>query len=169
MRVFLRPLPILAVLVLGAGLAAQAQSLVPRVNVTVGVEREVVRVADDGTTVVEREPVDIARPGDVLVYTVRAVNVGDAPARSPRIEDPIPDGTVLVVDSVDADAARATASLDGGRSWVAFPATRSVREADGNERTVPVPPEDYTHLRWTLDGALSPGAARDLSFKVRVR
>lgn len=169
MRVRLRPVPLLVVAALAAGISAAAQSPAPKVDVTVGVEREVVRVSDDGDRVVDREPVDVARPGDVLVYTVRAVNVGDAPALSPRIEDPIPDGTVLVVESVDSAGATAAASLDGGRSWVGFPAVRTVRKADGGEGIAPAAPEDYTHLRWTIDGALPPGAGRDLSFKVRVR
>ena len=164
----LRPAPFTVVLALTAATVAFAQSPAPRVEVTVDVEREIVRVADDGSSVVERGAVDVARPGDVLVYTVRAVNVGDAAARSPRIEDLIPDGTILVVDSVDTAGAQATASLDGGRSWTAFPAVVPVRGADGAERLTPAPPDSYTHLRWVLDGSLEPGDTRDLSFKVRV-
>lgn len=155
-----------AILVLVAGSAAIAQS--PEVTVRVDVAREVVETAPDGSRRVVLEPVESTRPGDVLVYTVHAANVGAAPAVAPRVDDPIPAGTVLIPDSVAVDGPRTRASLDGGRTWVAFPAT--VDRPDGNGGTVRVPasPESYTHLRWEWDGALAPGSETRLSFKVRV-
>jgi uncharacterized repeat protein (TIGR01451 family) len=145
--------------------AAIAQVPAPKVTVSVDVEREVQR---GGDTAAEREPVDIARPGDVLVYTVRASNVGNAAAIGARVEDPIPSGTVLIPESVSTVTASPSASLDGGKTWTTFPAMVRETAEDGTERTVPAPAEQYTHLRWALDGALPPGESRDLSFKVRV-
>ena len=162
-----RPLRSIPLLCLAAVLAtaAIAQVPAPKVTVSVDVEREIRRGDDD---VVEREPVDVARPGDVLVYTVRASNVGNAAAIGARVEDPIPTGTVLIPESVSTGAASPSASLDGGKTWTTFPAMVRETAEDGTERTVPAPAARYTHLRWALDGALPPGESRDLSFKVRV-
>ena len=167
MNRWLRSVPILCVAAIFAT-ATLAQVPAPKVTVAIDVAREVARTDDTGVPAVEREPVDVARPGDVLVYTVRASNVGDAAAIDARVEDPIPSGTVLIPDSVSTAAASPSASLDGGRTWTSFPATVRETAEDGTVRTVPAPPGSYTHLRWSLDGALPPGETRDLSFKVRV-
>lgn len=140
----------------------------PEVSITVQVEREEVRFDEDGLPVVERKPVEVARPGEVLVYTLSAQNRGGVPALRPRIQDPIPAGTVLLLESFGPANHPSSVSVDGGRTWQDFPARVVERTADGSERTVSAPPETYTHLRWVLDGELGPGEARDVSFKVRV-
>lgn len=165
MKRSLRSIPLLCLAALLAT-AAVAQVPAPKVTVAVDVEREITRPGDGD--VVEREPVDVARPGDVLVYTVRASNIGDAEAIGARVEDPIPPGTVLIPESVSSPTASPSASLDGGKTWTSFPAMVRETTEDGTVRTVPAPGERYTHLRWALDGALHPGESRDLSFKVRV-
>ena len=142
---------------------------VPEVAVEIAVAREVVERDASGAERVKLEPVGAVRPGDVLVYTLRAENRGAAPALSARIEDPIPAGTLVILESVPTVGVAAEASLDGGSSWQAFPATVRVVGADGVARDVPAPASSYTHLRWSLAEPLAAGAARDLRFKVRVR
>ncbi len=132
-------------------------------------EREQVRVEPDGRKVIYREPVENASPGDVLVYTIRAENVGDRPALHTNVEDPVPDGTVLDPSSVSTTRASVDASLDGGKSWQAFPARLQVRQDDGTVREVPAPAESYTHLRWTFRDPLGPGEEREVLFKVRIQ
>lgn len=149
--------------------AAPAAAAEPKVEVTVRVEREVVKEDASGRRVVERQPVRAASAGDVLVYTLDARNVGDAPAATARLEDPIPKGTVLVLDSVGSEDGPVLASLDGGASWTPFPATVEKKTEDGRVERVPAPAEAYTHLRWSLPGSLEPGANHDVSFKVRIR
>lgn len=141
----------------------------PQVEVRVQVEREVVRDVADGPAVTVREQVIGAGPGDVLVYTLAAVNVGETPALDARLFDPIPAGTVLLTDSVLPSGYAVEASLDGGTRWETFPAMVVERDADGVERRVAAPAESYTHLRWVLDGRLDPGQSREVSFKVRIR
>jgi uncharacterized repeat protein (TIGR01451 family) len=145
-----------------------AQGPAPDLKVTVSVEREVTRVGPDGREVVTREQVDIVRPGDVLVYTVRAENQGAGPAIGARIKDPIPEGTVLIVDSVETEAGVPSASLDGGKTWQAFPATVTRRGENGRDEEVPAPPAAYTDLRWQLLDPMNPGQAKSFEFKVRV-
>lgn len=152
-----------------AVVGAQAQASVPKIDVTVQAHKEVVRVDASGKKAVELKPATEAATGDVIVYTLRASNTGTGPAMSPRIEDPIPAGTVLVLDSLAKDGYAIEASLDGGKTWQPFPATVTRRNAKGVEETVPAPAELYTTLRWVLNGPLQPGDGKDVSFKVRIR
>lgn len=163
---------IVTLAVLGAFLFcgnALAIAASPRVEVKVLVEREVVRTDAAGKKIVERKPVEVANSGDVLVYTLSAKNVGDAPALDAQIEDPLPSGTELMLDSLEDDGAAPSASLDGGKSWQPFPARVEVKTADGKVETVAATASAYTHLRWTLPGPLGPGESRDVRFKVRIR
>jgi len=153
-------------LVLAAG-AAWATS--PKVEITVQAQKEVVKVDAHGKKSVTLAAAKDAASGDVLVYTLRAANSGTGPAVNPRIEDPIPEGTVLVLDSVKKGGYGIEASLDHGKSWQAFPASMTRVSASGASETIPAPPEYYTTLRFVLDGPLAPGDGRDVTFKVQIR
>lgn len=157
---------VLTLIALLGGTAAVAQS--PEVAITISVEREITRVDGDGRTVVTTEPVDAARPGDILVYTLSAVNRGVTPALGTRIVDPIPGGTVLLVDDLATGDRPTVVSLDGGRSWQGFPARIQQVDSDGGSRLVAAPAAAYTHLRWDLTTPLGPGETHDVSFRVRV-
>ena len=67
--------------------AARAQDATPRVNVTVEVHREITETGPHGKPSTRRVPVEAARPGDVLVYTLLAENVGGGPALNARLRD----------------------------------------------------------------------------------
>jgi uncharacterized repeat protein (TIGR01451 family) len=149
--------------------AAAAMASVPKVDVTIQAHKEVVRVGADGKKAVTMAPATEAATGDVVVYTLRAHNAGDGPAMSPRIEDPIPSGTVLVLDSVAKDGYAIEASLDGGKSWKPFPVMVTRTNAQGKAETVAAPADSYTTLRWVLNGPLQPGDGKDVTFKVRIR
>ena len=140
----------------------------PRLRVGLQVEREVARYDEGGKLVLEREPVENVAAGDVLVYSLQIHNDGDAPAVKAKVVDPIPDNTVLSPDSAVGEGALITYSIDGGTSYAPYPITRVVTLA-GVDEVVPVPAEDYTHVRWTLTEPLAPGQARAAHFKVRVR
>ncbi|HEX4822850.1 MAG TPA: hypothetical protein VFV19_00910 [Candidatus Polarisedimenticolaceae bacterium] len=151
------------------GLAVAAYASVPKVEVTVQAQKEVVRTDASGKKAVELKPAEEAAAGDTILYTLRASNTGTGPAMSPKIEDPIPVGTVLVLDSVAKDGYAIEASLDGGKTWQTFPATVTRTNTKGMSETVPAPAETYTTLRWVLNGPLQPGDGKDVSFKVRIR
>ena len=155
--------------IVAAGIGVAAYASVPKVEVTVRAHKEVVRTDASGKQTVEMKPADQAATGDTLVYTLRAANTGTGPAMNPRIEDPIPVGTVLMLDSVKKDGYAIEASLDGGKTWQAFPAKVTRKNDRGMDETVSAPAESYTTLRWVLNGPLQPGDGKDVSFKVRIR
>ena len=157
------------VLAMSFGLASAALATTPNVQVAIQAHKEVVTVDAHGKKSVSLSPAIEADSGDTIVYVLHAKNSGTGAAVDARIVDPIPTGTVLVLDSVKRDGHRVEASLDGGTTWQAFPATVTRMTAAGQQETVPAPAESYTTLRWVLNGPLQPGDGRDVSFKVRIR
>ena len=158
----------LTLVLIAASAVVLAAAGAPKIELAVQVERELVHIDAGGKKIVERNPVDIAKPGDVLVYTLTATNVGVGPALEARLEDPLPTGAELILDSLEHGRATPTASLDGGKTWQPFPAQVDRRGADGKVESVPAPADSYTHLRWTLAEPLAPGETKDIQFKVRI-
>ena len=141
----------------------------PDVRITVRVQREVTRITSSGEAEVRREPVVSAKREDVLVYTLEFANHGDSPAHEVQVMNPVPGGTVLIPETVQGDSARITYSIDGGVTYGTFPITRTVVLEDGTREEVPAAPEEYTHVRWTLQEPLEPSESRTVEFKVRVQ
>jgi uncharacterized repeat protein (TIGR01451 family) len=139
----------------------------PDLKVQIGVEREVTVVDADGKTQVMREPVEKAEAGDVLVYTLRYHNVGEASAAGAVLSDPVPEGTVLIRSSVAGDNAEITFSTDGD-TYSPWP-QQERRAADGKVERVDAPTSSVRHVRWKLAQAVPPGAAGEASFKVIVQ
>jgi uncharacterized repeat protein (TIGR01451 family) len=116
----------------------------------------------DGKTVLT--PVAASKPGDVLEYRVTYTNHSTAAVNGLTASLPIPRGTTLLDRSqLPPDA---LASTDGVR-FEALPLMHLVRQADGSQRSEPVPLQDYRALRWSL-GTLSPGRSEAVSARVRV-
>lgn len=117
--------------------------------------------ANGRSRVVLEEP-KLVTPGDRLVFILSYRNAGPAPARDFIITNPLP-SAVAYQGSSDG---RASVSIDGGRSWGALAQLR-IREGDGRWRSAR--PEDVTHIRWALAGAVPAGASGKLSFRGIVR
>jgi uncharacterized repeat protein (TIGR01451 family) len=132
-------------------------------NAPISSEMQVSQVETiDGRTVLR--PVQSSKPGEVLEYRVTYRNHSDAPVSGLTASLPIPAGTTLLDRSqLPPDA---LASSDGVR-FAPLPLMRRVRQADGSERSEPVPLEDYRALRWNL-GTLQPGSSEQVSARVRV-
>lgn len=152
-----------------AGAANSAASAPrPEVNVTIAQQREVTRTLPSGEIKVEREAVTETKSGDVLVYTLTATNTGVVPAYGSEIEDPVPEGTTLILESLAGNPPSAV-SLDGGKSWQSYPATIVHKQTNGSETRTKAPADSYSRLRWVLGGTLKTNESRQISFKVRVR
>ena len=139
----------------------------PNLSVQIEVAREVAEVALDGTARLALEPAAEARSGDILVYTLGYRNTGDAPARQAVLSDPVPEGTVLIRESVVGDGMEILYSRDG-HTYGAWPRVQR-RNADGAMEWVDAPASDVKHIRWKLAQAVPPGGSGYAVFKVVVQ
>lgn len=107
-------------------------------------------------------------PGDVIEYRLTFTNHTEGPVSDVVLNDPIPAGLVFVPGSVTADAEALVVeySIDAGASWSERPVVEV--EVDGRLVTRPAPPEAYTHVRWTITDAVSPGAQVTARFRAVV-
>ena len=116
----------------------------------------------DGKAVLK--PATQSKPGDVIDYSSTYKNSGTAAAEKLLATLPVPVGTTLLSGS--AQPGSALASTDGS-VFAPIPLMRSVRQADGSQRTEPVPMADYRALRWDL-GTLAAGRTAVVSLRVRI-
>ncbi len=113
-------------------------------------------------------PDDRVRPGDVLRYRLVFTNTAGRPVRGVNLANPLPRSFRLVGGSVRSSRAdaRPEYSADGGRTFSAQPEEEVVVE--GRRVRRPVAPERYTHVRWTVDGWVAPGATVTAEFDARL-
>ena len=109
-----------------------------------------------------------ARPGDVLRYRLTFTNTAGREVRGVVLSDPVPSGLQFVGGSADADRADVAVeySIDGGRTWSARPMETVM--VDGQRVQRPAAAESYTNVRWTIGGAVAPGATVNAEFDARV-
>lgn len=110
-----------------------------------------------------------ARPGDVLRYRLAFRNPGSSPVRGVTLANPLAGGMRLVDASTRASRtdARVEFSADGGRTFAAQP-SEMVTNEQGQRVRRPIPAERFTHVRWTVDGQVAPGATVTAEFDARV-
>jgi len=104
-------------------------------------------------------------PGDVIRYSLKFTNTTDQAVRNVVFSNPVPQGLRYVPESAGAAARNVavTYSIDGGLSYSAQPMIEVVE--NGERRNVPAPPEMYTHVRWTVEGSIQPGAQVTAEFR----
>lgn len=138
----------------------------PDLKVEIEVAREVSKLDANGETKVELEPAAAVRAGEVLVYTLRYRNDGDGTATGATLDDPVPQGTVLIRESVVGEGAHITFSMDG-QAFSEWPKVKSTT-LDGKVQWVDAPASAVKHVRWRLAQAVPPGGEGRASFKVVV-
>jgi uncharacterized repeat protein (TIGR01451 family) len=106
--------------------------------------------------------------GDVIRYRLRFTNLTSGPVRDVVFHNPVADGLRFVGGSAGSDRQDVVIeySIDGGRSYAAQPMI--VDEVDGQSVERPAPPERYTHVRWTIQGWVDPGAQVTAEFEARL-
>lgn len=152
------PLVVVLLVVLIAG-RAEAQSQIQLNSVA---EVEKASLTPDGRKALQRGPADSVIPGQEVIFTTTYENTGGKAAENAVITNPIPEQMVYKAGSVRGEGARITFSADGGRTFNA-PTQLFIKDAAG--RVFPARPQDYTHIRWTFDNPLPPGARGEVSFR----
>jgi uncharacterized repeat protein (TIGR01451 family) len=115
----------------------------------------------------ERQDKAMARPGDVLGYSLAFTNVTRGSVANVQFVDPLPKGLVYRTGSARADkAVRIDYSIDGGKSYTAQPVV--VVMENGKRVEKPAPRTAYTHIRWTVVGPLAPGAQVTAGFQAEI-
>ncbi len=159
-----RKLAVVALVALFSAPQAWAQST--HIELDAKVEREIEVVDENGQRTITREQAVTIMPGEVVVYTITARNVGEEPATNVVITDPIPEH-MDYTGSVKGDRTRITFSVDGGKTYdVATALMVPISEGEGER---PAKPEDYTHIRWQLNDALEPGSTLSVEFHARLQ
>lgn len=159
----------LAALALGAAPPATAQQAdagaTARPALTIAVQNRT--AAEEALQGAARADTTV-RPGDVLRYTLRFANPTERALRQVTLSNPLPAALRLVAGSPRASRsdARLEFSADGGRTFSTTPAIEVVVEGKTVRR--PVPPEQYTHVRWTVDGAVAPRSTVTAEYEARV-
>ncbi|MDF1593575.1 MAG: hypothetical protein P1P89_18865 [Desulfobacterales bacterium] len=170
-RVSLKPITVvfLCVLILsGLGAKAWAQAGQPKISIQINVAKEV-RQFKDNKWIVQHVPVASTQRDDILIYTITYTNEGRSPANDAAIVDPIPTGTVYLLDSAQGENAEITCSINGGLLFQSPPAKYVVEKPDGSREEKAAPPEMYTHIKWTIRKLVLPDESGRLRFKVIVQ
>lgn len=109
-------------------------------------------------------------PGHIMEFRIVFTNNGEDDVRGVQVVDPIPQNTRFVPDSHKSDvAASFEVSIDGGESFELEPVVRIETQADGSQKEVVVPPEQYTHVRWLAEPELtSNGGQHQFAYRVTV-
>ncbi len=142
---------IFILLALSLSAAAQEQG---SLNVTTTVQKEEVIVNDAGETVTRLVVANTVVPGDAVIYTITFQNIGDEPADNVVITNPISETLTYVEGSAFGPGTDIEFSIDGGQVFAAV--DELTVEEDGALR--PAGPDDFTHIRWVMLGALDVGA-----------
>ena len=123
----------------------------------------------EGKEVIKLVPADLVVPGNVVVYTVKATNTGNAPAEKIVINNAISEHVLYIADSASSVAigknTTITFSVDGGKNYAA-PEQLTVTENNVSRAATPA---DYTHIRWQLNFALEPQKSTRVFFKARLK
>lgn len=138
----------------------------PKITVEVVAEKQIV-IQKEGKSVTKRVPASDIQPGEVIFYTLKYSNTGDAAARDVVINDPIPDKTVYVAGSVTGHDP--LFSIDGGKHFNRPSLlTYTITNARGQQEKRLATPERYTHIRWVIK-EIGPGQTGQVGFQVRVQ
>jgi uncharacterized repeat protein (TIGR01451 family) len=120
-------------------------------------EKEIVRVAAADTNVA---------PGDTVIFSTYYEYHGVQPATDVVINNPLPEHMFYLDGTAEGKGTHIEFSVDQGQTFAAASKLK-IKNAEGKEQ--PASAADYTHIRWTIEGALQNGAKGSVSFKAKVK
>jgi uncharacterized repeat protein (TIGR01451 family) len=145
----------------------------PKVELLLSAERQLIQKDRRGKEVKVWQALDpkntTTKPGEILRFTLKAENKGDRPANQLTLVQPIPKGTVYILNTSIAEIpARIDYSIDGSKTFATQP-TVKVAFPNGKMEARPAPAEAYTHVRWILERALGAKATNKVVYQVKVK
>ena len=156
-----------AFLLLGAQ-SGESQEREKGLVLRIDVKKEVkVRKGNEWET--EEVPVEITKPGDILVYTISYSNTRESALQNASVVDPIPSGAEYILDSATGESTTITYSINNGRTFHSPPVKQVIRKPDGTREEKTANPDMYTHIKWNFNIPLSPGQTGLLKFKATVK
>lgn len=129
-------------------------------------QTEITTTNEAGQEVTTRVEAGKVVPGDEVIYTITFANRGPEPAADVVITNPIPDHMVFTQVEESPRAANVSMSADGGNL---YDAPRNLTVTDAKGQTRPAKASDFTHVRWTFQNPLEPGAEGSVSFKAQLQ
>lgn len=155
------------ILVLMVALSPAYAMAAADVKISITAEK-VIMVEKDGKKVEKLVAVEETVPGDVLQYTLNYSNKGDEKAKDAIVNDPIPSGTLYVVDSAFGPGAEISFSIDKGKSFKQPSLLKYEVKVDGKTQKRKATPDKYTDIRWKIK-EIAPGKSGMAGFRVRVK
>ena len=122
---------------------------------------------DNGEVELRRIPADKVVPGDQVVYTIFAKNIGAEDVTSVVVVDPIPEHMGYSAGSAFGDGTVITFSVDGGKTY--DPADALVVRDVATQQLRTATADDYTHIKWAFNDAIEPGSTRMVRFRARLQ
>lgn len=107
-------------------------------------------------------PATVLSQGEVVYYTVKIKNPTAVYMRDVSVNQRIPLNTTYVPDSASGPGAIVEFSVDGGLTYAA---KRELTRMGPDGKTIPIDPDEYTHIRWRLRNPLAPGAVALARFR----
>ena len=133
-------------------------------NVTTLVQMEEVSVGDDGERQTRLVAADTVVPGDVVIYTTTVENISDEGAENVVVNNPVPEHLSYVAGSAFAPGMVIEFSVDGGATYA--PAEELTVDEGGQTRAATA--DDFTHIRFVMQGELAAGAQGIARFRARL-
>ena len=115
-----------------------------------------------------RDPKELM-PGDVVRYRLTFTNVTPHAVKSVVFDNPLPSGLRYQAGTAASDRQQQVViqySIDGGKSYSAQPMIEI--EVDGKRVQRPAPADTYTHIRWSVQGSVLPGAVVHAEFRAQL-
>lgn len=130
------------------------------------VEMEVKAFNDEGQKVTVRKPAGKVVPGNEVIYTTYYTNIGNEPADSVVITNPVPDDLIFIDGSAAGKNTKITFSVDYGKTYD-LPDALFIKGANGKKR--PALASEYTHIKWELTKSLPPEGEGFVTFKAKLK
>jgi len=140
----------------------------PEIVLNMVSEKEIM-VEENGKQVKKKVLAKETVPGDELIFSITYKNEGDEVAKNVAIKNPIPEGTVYVIDSTQGNNADITFSIDKGLTFKK-PGMLTYESKDSSGKSVKSKAsyEQYSHVKWLVK-EVQPGEDGTVSYKVKVK